>query len=1238
MKLRKYLFIVFTLILFFSCKEVYAFDSSNYQYKSLCDTYEVAGFHGDGYIDPVACFSNFYDAQLFMRTNGAIDLGLMTKVNGLTKIIDANNALVDLTVNSGDLTYFYESSEMNGRKYTYMYGGANYGGVDAGFMGGEYSYSTGQWTAKVRIANFTGWIPQDTYEIVPITWVKSYSYYTVTNESIIHTYVRKIQNDFSTTESNAIGPKPDMLSPGRYYSYDGHYFYDNLTTMLGDYRANVYNSSVNKNNVYYNYYMYLSAHTKTTYSSQNIDEYIRNNLGYKKDVYGNTASPGTSRLYGSGDFFYYAQEKYGVNALLALNLGRNESGNGRSYLAINKNNGFGLDAVDSNPIGGAKWFPTFSYNILVLASKWITYGYAHPRDWRYFGPQFGDKWIGMNVKYASAAYWSETMANLYYTMDRAMGLQDYNYYQLGVLKKQAYAYYEPDAHAEYYRYTYPEAEDAVVIVDEVYSNGEVWYKLVSDLNMDNYHNEITGDYNWNNYVYVQASLIKKINTAKNGYVYPTNVTEYQNKNYTYDLHVVDGEFRPNVGQSTKDTAYHYDSALTSQTGETLLKDRYVIIYAEAFLNNQPVSYLVSSDYRYSQKHWVSADSIKKVNLPYGKVSVVSDNNTYTLVNYNTVDSMSTAIGGLYDYAYIPILSSVEVDGELWYKVPVSLTTNSNIYGYTLAKWSDVVSIAVSQTVVANTKPTITASDKELFVGDEFDATKDVTAYDQEDGDLTSSVTVASNNVDTTKAGTYKVKYQVSDSQQLTNTLEITVVVKENNAPVINAEDKAVTINTTFNELEGVTATDAEDGDLTTSITVKENTVNLAKLGTYKVVYEVTDSRGKTTTKEISVEIVKDRDPVINAEDKQVVINNTFDPLSGVTATDAEDGDITSSITVTNNTVDTTTLGTYTITYQVKDSADNTVTKTINVEVINYIEKNGEFFLNGLKWNESSKKYEINGFLIINETNNYNKTYKLLLTNKTTETDYIINISKWTENTPYNIGTENNYDYNDSWFKDKIDLSDIPNGDYDLYMLAYTDECYTKTLLNNYFNTSITRRAATSQKGYTFKVQQLTKNKAIELYVRDSVLTTQDPPTTRNMVNGYDEITFNDKKLYMLGYSYDIGGIYDDENKVTKKLVLENQETYEQTIYDLNNSKGLFKIETLDKKDKTNVWFENEIDISNLNKGTYTIYIYTKTSNAENYDELPDIFSYINVSTEIDGKTYTVKYNQERHNRLEITVE
>lgn len=77
----------------------------------------------------------------------------------------------------------------------------------------------------------------------------------------------------------------------------------------------------------------------------------------------------------------------------------------------------------------------------------------------------------------------------------------------------------------------------------------------------------------------------------------------------------------------------------------------------------------------------------------------------------------------------------------------------------------------------NAIPTINASDKTLTVGDIFDPLKDVTASDKEDGNITEKVEVLSNDVDTSKAGTYTVIYKVTDSKGASSTKAITVTVK-----------------------------------------------------------------------------------------------------------------------------------------------------------------------------------------------------------------------------------------------------------------------------------------------------------------------------------------------------------------------------------------------------------------------------------------------------------------------------
>lgn len=99
-----------------------------------------------------------------------------------------------------------------------------------------------------------------------------------------------------------------------------------------------------------------------------------------------------------------------------------------------------------------------------------------------------------------------------------------------------------------------------------------------------------------------------------------------------------------------------------------------------------------------------------------------------------------------------------------------------------------IEVKVVPTPVAiNHVPTINASDKAITVGDKFKPLKDVIANDKEDGDLTSKIKVIKNTVDTKKAGTYEVTYQVTDSQGATVTKTIKVTVKT--APVNPDKDK-----------------------------------------------------------------------------------------------------------------------------------------------------------------------------------------------------------------------------------------------------------------------------------------------------------------------------------------------------------------------------------------------------------------------------------------------------------------
>lgn len=1305
-------------------KDTYAFSQANYEYKSLCGNFEVAGMHTDGVIDPVGCFNTFDEAKNFMKSNGADDLVVFGRVAGKTKILDANVALLDLSVNPTTLTYFYTNSNLTGSSYTYMDTGSLYGGVDGALLDSSYSSAKGVYTAKVKIGNFTGWISQEAYEVVPVTWVKSSSSYTVTDESIKHNYVNKIQETFTGSKGSIIGPKPDMLSPGTYYSYDGKYFYTDRTTMIKDYKNGNYNNAVNKDNEYYNYYMYLSNHTRTSYSSQNIDEYIRNNMGISQDVYGNASNGSSSRLYGKGVFYYYAQEKYGVNAILSLSLSRNETSHGRSNLAINKNNGFGLNAVDTSPTESANWYASYASSILGYASKWITYGYAHPRDWRYFGPQFGDKWIGMNVKYASDTYWSEKMAAQYYSLDKAKGLQDYNFYQLGVVTRQVNAMSDASNSSKFV-YSYPEAEDAVVIIGEkqgeAVEGNTTWYKVVSDLNIDSNFNEITsGDYNWDSYVYIPAAYVKKINQGKNGYISPNEVTEYQDKDYEYDLYVEETTLKPKVAKTIKQTEYYYDSALTVKRDQVLLNDRYVMVYTAAYdKNGVAVSYLVTSDYWYDQKHWVPANSISFVSSDYGKFSVTAAGNQYTWVNSTTQDTKATLISGQYHNSYAPILEETVVDGHTWYKVPVNLSGTTNEFGWTLASAPNVyVEKLHSESV--NTPPVIIAENKTIVQGSEFDYRKDVSATDIEDGDLTKEIEVVEETVKIDEPGTYEVTYKVTDKNNQTTTKTITVTVTENKKPVITAEDKEVIQGRKLDELEGVSATDEEDG--TVEVKVKDSTVNLEEPGSYTITYEATDSYNQTSEKTITVTVLKDEAPVINAEDKTITQGAKFKPLDGVTAEDKEDGKIKDIEVVTNdvkenetgeyevtykvvdsfnnetkktitvtvvenqkpvinakdktiylneefdpledvtaidpedgnikdievieNNVKTEEIGEYKVIYQVEDSFGNVVTKeiTVTVEEKKLEEREGLYYFDSLK--EVKNKLQIKGYHAIkgiDHTLEEEISFYLVLKNLTTEEEFTQELNRITDKEEITrpVFSSDGKDYTYSWYKGNIDIDELPDGDYELYIVTESRDYYARTRINNKVLKDQVAEF-TSEKTLTTRNDYRNPEMPLQFVIRRKKIADKTADSVYNQYTQYRTFTVEDNKLHIKGTAYSIGMNLAESEKVNRQIIFENQENYKTYSYDLGSiTDGMYKVgATLnDGLDKTRAWFDSTIEISNIPKGTYTIYIATE-SNVSDYSELTELLSrnLDDVVLNIDGKTYSFTIDTNERYRIEMNVE
>ncbi|WP_159102602.1 immunoglobulin-like domain-containing protein [Listeria cornellensis] len=103
--------------------------------------------------------------------------------------------------------------------------------------------------------------------------------------------------------------------------------------------------------------------------------------------------------------------------------------------------------------------------------------------------------------------------------------------------------------------------------------------------------------------------------------------------------------------------------------------------------------------------------------------------------------------------------------------------------------------------------------------------------------------------------------------------EKSVIVASNQKPVITAGDQTFRVGETFSPLAGVTATDKEDGSLTSSVKVKSSNVDMTKVGNYTVVYTATDKDGNTTDKSITIKVIAATAGTITANDFTIGTDN-----------------------------------------------------------------------------------------------------------------------------------------------------------------------------------------------------------------------------------------------------------------------------------------------------------------------------------------------------------------------------
>ena len=102
------------------------------------------------------------------------------------------------------------------------------------------------------------------------------------------------------------------------------------------------------------------------------------------------------------EYFYNAEQKYGVNGIFIAAIGIHESGWGTSYLAKEKKNLFGYKAYDRDPINSAQDFESYEDAINTVAQA-LSKNYLTPSGSFYYGKTME----AVNTKYASDSGWHE---------------------------------------------------------------------------------------------------------------------------------------------------------------------------------------------------------------------------------------------------------------------------------------------------------------------------------------------------------------------------------------------------------------------------------------------------------------------------------------------------------------------------------------------------------------------------------------------------------------------------------------------------------------------------------------------------------------------------------------------------------------------------------------------------------------------------------------------------------------
>jgi len=313
-------------------------------------------------------FDKSYNAWYYLKEDGLYATGTL-KINGKNYSFENNGKWIS------NPSSYYKVKPITA--YVYSASGARLSYISQGTIVAVSDTESQGDRLPVQISGLSGFMNKSDLAAVN------------TNNEFIPHYTsdgRYVYHELSPYTSIRVAPHSSSMAIGtKYYSSDGVNF-DNFKVE--------------------NPFLYRDLRKPTNYTAAELDK-----------VYSLMNIQG-SRLAGKGEVFKEAEKRYQVNALYLMAHSALESAWGRSQIAKDKNNFFGIAAYDTTPYDSAKSFDNVDKGILG-AAKWIRENYIDEGR-----THLGNKSSGMNVLYASDPYWGEKIASIMMTINSKLGEKD----------------------------------------------------------------------------------------------------------------------------------------------------------------------------------------------------------------------------------------------------------------------------------------------------------------------------------------------------------------------------------------------------------------------------------------------------------------------------------------------------------------------------------------------------------------------------------------------------------------------------------------------------------------------------------------------------------------------------------------------------------------------------------------------------------------------------------------------